>query len=136
MARGDGARVICAEAHPCSPRPSDLKKPGRGICRVCARKDPATARQNFDARVRELRGAGDEHAAERPVLTVAQVFELAEVMGRHPVGNVRALPTGGYRLRFSRNGGMHTYPQTFASRTDAQAALWRMTADGRADFHA
>jgi hypothetical protein len=47
-------RVICAEGHPCSPLPNDLKKPGRGICRVCARKDPATARQNFDARVREL----------------------------------------------------------------------------------
>lgn len=81
-----------------------------------------------------IRGAGDEHAAERPVLSVAQVFELAEVIGRHPLGNVRALPTGGYRLRFSRNGEMQTYPQTFTSRTDAQAALWSMTAEGLADF--
>jgi integrase len=81
-----------------------------------------------------IRGAGDEHAAERPVLTVAQVFELAEVIGRHPLGNVRRLPTGGYRLRFSCNGEMHTYPQTFVSRVDAQTALWSMTPDGRADF--
>ena len=81
-----------------------------------------------------IRGAGDEHAAERPVLTVAQVFELAEVIGRRPLGNIRKLPTGGYRLRFSHAGEMHTYPQTFTSRTDAQSALWLMTADGRADF--
>jgi integrase len=81
-----------------------------------------------------IRGAGDEQAAERPVLTVAQVFELAEVIGCHPLGNVRALPMGGYRLRFGRNGAMHTCPQTFASRTDAQAVLWSMTADGRADL--
>jgi hypothetical protein len=33
-----------------------------------------------------IRGAGDENAAERPVLTVAQVFELAERVGLRPVG--------------------------------------------------
>ena len=44
-----------------------------------------------------IRGAGTEDAAERPVLTVAQVFELAEQVGRRPVGNIRAIP-GGYRL--------------------------------------
>jgi integrase len=89
------------------------------------------------ASLRRLSGgadAGPGAAAERPVLTVAQVFELAEVIGRHPLGSVRQLPTGGYRLRFSRNGEMHTYPQTFASRVDAQTALWSITADGRADF--
>ena len=31
-----------------------------------------------------VRGAGDEHAPERPVLTVMQVFELAEWVGRRP----------------------------------------------------
>lgn len=46
--------------------------------------------------------AGDEDAAERPVLTVAQVFALSERVGRRPVGNIRALPGGGYRLRFRR----------------------------------
>ena len=39
-----------------------------------------------------IRGAGDERAPERPVLTVAQVFELAERVGRRPVGNIRKLP--------------------------------------------
>lgn len=46
-----------------------------------------------------IRGAGSETAPERPVLTVAQVFELAELVGRRPIGNVRQLPRGGYRLR-------------------------------------
>ena len=36
-----------------------------------------------------IRGAGDEDTAERPVLTVAQVFALAELVGRRPVGNIR-----------------------------------------------
>ena len=48
-----------------------------------------------------IRGAGTEDAAERPVLTVAQVFELAGQVGRRPVGNIRN-PSGGYRLRFGR----------------------------------
>ena len=80
-----------------------------------------------------IRGAGDEEAPERPVLTVAQVFELAEVIGHHPVGNIRKLPKGGYRLRYSRNGERQTSPETYVSRTDAQRALWAMTVDGRTD---
>ncbi len=36
-----------------------------------------------------VRGAGDEHAPERPVLTVAQVFALAELDRRRPIGNIR-----------------------------------------------
>lgn len=39
-----------------------------------------------------VRGAGEEHAPERPVLTVDQVFDLAELVGRRPVGNIRKLP--------------------------------------------
>jgi integrase len=80
-----------------------------------------------------IRGAGDEQAEERPVLTVAQVFELAEVVGRRPVGNIRRLPNGGYRLRFSRNGQMRTSPEVYTSRPDAQRTLWAMATDGRAD---
>lgn len=81
-----------------------------------------------------VRGAGEEHAAERPVLTVAQVFELASLMGRRPVGNVRQLSTGGYRLRFRRDGVMRTAPQVYVTRAQAERALWSMASDGRADF--
>ncbi|MDQ2874626.1 MAG: N-terminal phage integrase SAM-like domain-containing protein [Actinomycetota bacterium] len=77
-----------------------------------------------------IRGAGDEGAAERPVLTVAQVFELAKLVGRRPVGNIRALPAGGYRLRFSRHGEMRTSPEVFATRPEAERALWKMADDG------
>ena len=80
-----------------------------------------------------IRGAGDEETAERPVLTVAQVFELAERVGRRPVGNIRKLPAGGYRLRFRRHGLMRTAPEVFRTRPEAEQALWRMADDGRAD---
>ncbi|MEU7003576.1 hypothetical protein [Nonomuraea sp. NPDC046570] len=36
-----------------------------------------------------IRGAGDEQAEKRPVLTVGQIFELADKVGRRPVGNIR-----------------------------------------------
>ena len=72
-------------------------------------------------------------APERPVLTVAQVFELAERVGRRPVGNIRKLPEGGYRLRFAGNGEMRTSPEVYGSRAEAERALWKMAADGRAD---
>lgn len=80
-----------------------------------------------------IRGAGSETAPERPVLTVAQVFELAELVGRRPVGNVRQLAGGGYRVRFQRHGQMHTAPEAYLSRPEAERALWAMTLDGRAD---
>jgi integrase len=80
-----------------------------------------------------VRGAGEEHAAERPVLTVAQVFELAERLGRRPIGNIRKLPAGGYRLRFRRNGEMRTSPELYGTRADAEGALWKMAEGGRVD---
>ena len=79
-----------------------------------------------------IRGAGTEEAGERPVLTVAQVFELAEQVGRRPVGNIRKVPNG-YRLRFCRHGEMRTSPEVYATRAEAGRALWTMTRDGRAD---
>jgi integrase len=79
-----------------------------------------------------IRGAGDEDAPERPVLGVAQVFEVADCVGRRPVGNIRKLPNGAYRLRFARHGEMRTSPETYLSRADAERALWKMM-DGRAD---
>jgi integrase len=81
-----------------------------------------------------VRGAGEEHAPERPVLTVAQVFDLGERIGRRPVGNVRELPGGGYRLRFRRDGRMRTAPEVYGTRSAAESALWAMADEGRADF--
>lgn len=80
-----------------------------------------------------VRGAGDEDAPERPVLTVAQVFELADWVGRRPLGNIRKLPDESYRLRFARHGERRTFPEVYRTRADAERALWRMMADGRAD---
>jgi integrase len=80
-----------------------------------------------------IRGAGEEHAVERPVLTVAQVFELADRVGRRPVGNIRKLPADGYRLRFARHGARRTAPEVYRTRADAERALWTMAEDGRAD---
>ncbi|WP_219601766.1 tyrosine-type recombinase/integrase [Nonomuraea indica] len=80
-----------------------------------------------------IRGAGDEHPEERPVLSVAQVFELADRVGRRPLGNVRKVKNGAYRLRFQRHGEMRTHPEVFTSRGDAERALWAMGTDGRAD---
>jgi integrase len=80
-----------------------------------------------------IRGAGEEHAAERPVLTVAQVFELADRVGRRPVGNIRQLPAGGYRLRFARHGVMRRAPEVYGTRAEAERALWSMADRGLAD---
>ncbi len=80
-----------------------------------------------------VRGSGEEYAAERPVLTVAQVFELAERLGRRPIGNIRELPSGCYRLRLRRDGEMRTSPEVYGTRADAERALWKMAEDERAD---
>ena len=80
-----------------------------------------------------IRGAGEEHAAERPVLTVAQVFELADRVGRRPVGNIRQLPAGGYRLRFARHGVLRRAPEVYGTRAEAERALWSMADRGLAD---
>jgi hypothetical protein len=48
-------RVICAKGHLARPRPASVLS-GQGICRVCAGKDPETARRAFYARVAELGG--------------------------------------------------------------------------------
>ena len=82
-----------------------------------------------------VRGAGEEHAPERPVLTVSQVFDLSELVGRRPVGNIRKLSGGGYRLRFRTNGKMRTAPEVYDTRGGAERALWLMAAAGRADFN-
>jgi integrase len=78
-------------------------------------------------------GAGDEEAPERPVLTVAQVFALAELVGRRPVGSVRMVPSGDHRLRFRRHGEFRTSPEAYGTRAEAEQALWKMADEGRAD---
>jgi integrase len=80
-----------------------------------------------------IRGAGSERASERPVLTVQQVFDLADQVGRRPVGNIRRLSDGGYRLRVRRLGEMTTVPGSYLTRKAADDALWSMAADGLAD---
>jgi integrase len=85
------------------------------------------------ARAGRIRGAGSEYPAERPLLTVAQVFKLAELVGRRPVGNIRKLPGGGYRLRFQRDGVVRTAQEVCPTRAVTDRTLWEMAADGRAD---
>jgi integrase len=81
-----------------------------------------------------VRGAGSEQAPERPVLTVAQVFELAERVGVRPVGNIRKLDSGEYRLRYRVKGGtMRRFPELFPTRAAADQALWKLAEDGQAD---
>lgn len=88
-----------------------------------------------------IKGGGDEDAEERPVLTVRQVYDLAEQVGRRPVGNIRKTPDG-YRLRFRRDEVMRTAIRRYANRQDAERALWKMADEGKADcthdrrFHA
>jgi len=48
-------RVRCAEGHERQARPNDVQQ-GRGVCRVCAGRDPAAAEAAFHARVTELGG--------------------------------------------------------------------------------
>jgi hypothetical protein len=71
-----------------------------------------------------VKGAGSEHAPERPVLTIAQVFTLADRIGVRPIGNIHKRGQG-YRLRYRHlSGPMCAYPESFATRADAELALW------------
>jgi integrase len=82
----------------------------------------------------QVRGAGTEDAPERPTLTVAQVFELAKRVGVRPVGDIRKLDSGEYRLRYRVKGGtVRRFPQTFATRAEAERVLWKIAEDGHAD---
>jgi integrase len=51
------------------------------------------------------------------------------------VGNIRALSTGAYRLRFRGDGEMRTSPEAYPSRADAERALWKLAHDGRAEYN-
>ena len=81
-----------------------------------------------------IKGAGTENAPERPVLNVAQVIALADLVGRRPVGNVRKKEDG-YHLRYrAKDGLMQAFPQPFASRAQAERVLFHLMHDGRADY--
>jgi hypothetical protein len=45
--------LICAAGQECAPAPKDVLR-GRGLCSICARKDPAAAEAAFRARVEDL----------------------------------------------------------------------------------
>jgi hypothetical protein len=45
--------VRCANGHDCYPWPTSVKQ-GRGVCKICAGRDPETAEANFLARLAEL----------------------------------------------------------------------------------
>jgi integrase len=102
----------------------------RAIMMTAAEEDKIISRNPC-----RIRGAGSEHAPERPVLTIAQVFELAEQVGRRPIGNVRRLTNGGHRVRYRRGGEMRTWPEVYATRADAEKELWSLMAAGRADYN-
>ncbi|MET9605213.1 hypothetical protein ABZZ17_09110 [Streptomyces sp. NPDC006512] len=46
LGNGIPHRVRCAAGHLCMPRPSNVQQ-GQGLCRTCARKDPAAASAAF-----------------------------------------------------------------------------------------
>ncbi len=80
-----------------------------------------------------IKGAGDESPEERPVLTLAQIFELAELLGRHPVGNIRKMPSGEFQLRYRLvEGGTRAFPQYFPDRQAAERVLWNLAIEGHA----
>jgi integrase-like protein len=75
-----------------------------------------------------IRGAGNEQTPERSILTLAQVFELAELVGRNPVGNVRKVGSDAFRLRFREpDGVMSTSPVTIRARRrcSGRCGFWR-----------
>lgn len=39
-------QCVCKEDHICHPYPANIQQ-GKGMCRTCAKRDPATAEQNF-----------------------------------------------------------------------------------------
>ncbi|GAB3279011.1 hypothetical protein GCM10027589_05360 [Actinocorallia lasiicapitis] len=81
----------------------------------------------------KIKGAGNEDAPERPIFAIAQVFEIAELVGRRPVGNIRKTDDG-FRLRYRIAGkGMRSFPEPFTTRAQAEHFLFLLMHQGRAD---
>ena len=68
LGRNKPHRARCAAEHDCSPIPSSVME-GHGPCRICARRDKATAEAAFRARVAELGGTvlGEYQSANKKV---------------------------------------------------------------------
>ena len=80
-----------------------------------------------------VKGAGGEQAPERPVLTVAQVFELAQRVGVRPVGNIHQRGEG-FRLRFrSADGTTRADPELYRTRRQAEQRHWELLLNGDAE---
>jgi integrase len=77
-----------------------------------------------------IKGADNEHTTERPILTLAQVFELAELLGRRPIGNVRKVGADAFRLRHREpDGDACVSPVVYPTRPAAESALWMLAAE-------
>src|SRR6266566_4479899 len=46
-------RAMCANGHVCFPMPNSVQQ-GRGICRICSKRDSATAESNFKTKLQEF----------------------------------------------------------------------------------
>jgi len=53
--------MLCAKGHACTPTANHILR-GQGICRICARNDPATAEAEFFARARALGATRTENS--------------------------------------------------------------------------
>jgi integrase len=77
-----------------------------------------------------IKGADNEHTAERPVLTLAQVFELADLLGRRPVGSVRKRGTDAFQLRYRQADGTACVSAVvYPTRKAAEDALWTLATE-------
>ncbi|MEV5750931.1 tyrosine-type recombinase/integrase [Actinoallomurus sp. NPDC052308] len=77
-----------------------------------------------------IRGADNERTTERPILSLTQVLELADLLGRRPVGNVRKLKAGGFQLRYREpDGETCASPVVYPNRAAAERALWLLAAE-------
>jgi len=75
----------------------------------------------------QVRGADAENSKERPVLSVEQIYKLADLVCARPIGQVIKSGEERYRLRFKRvEGNREEHPRVFPTRKSAEAELWRL----------
>ena len=75
----------------------------------------------------QVRGADAENSKERPVLSVEQIYKLADLVCARPIGQVTKSGEERYRLRFKRvEGNREEHPRVFPTRKSAETELWRL----------